>query len=291
MHLCARIQFPAFVLTPLFAFQRPDFSTDYTSSADLRLVVSDSAVSLLVSKGQHVQVVKCWQIPVPEHQFNPNEAELRGILGSERLLPRIFLYKSCAINPSLTTLVPRRLFDERSLDQYFKLLIKPGGKYVYQSAHIPSIDAYLVWALDQTQHHLISQYFEASQISHLGATMIEKLAKESPTEGYGVFANIHGQRMQCLVFDRRQLVLYNSYEFVKPADLLYYLLLVYKQFELNPANIPPQISGGILEDSEVYRLLMRYFPKIVFLKPDRNFQFTDDAKNLPAHFWFDISIV
>ncbi|HLP94982.1 MAG TPA: DUF3822 family protein [Saprospiraceae bacterium] len=278
-------------MTPLFAFQRPDFSPDYTSSADLRLVVSDSAVSLLVSKGQQVQVVKCWQMPVSEHQFNPNEAELRGILGSERLLSRHFLYKACSVNPSFTTLVPRRLFDERSLPQYFKLLIKPGGKYTYQSAHIPSIDAYLVWALELTQHHLISQYFESSQISHLGATFIEKLAKESPADGYGIFANIHGQRMQCLVFDRTQLVFYNSFEFHKPADLLYYLLLVYKQFELNPANIPPRISGGILEDSEVYRMLMRYFPEIVFLKPDRSFHFPDDAKNLPAHFWFDISIV
>jgi hypothetical protein len=93
------------------------------------------------------------------------------------------------------------------------------------------------------------------------------------------------------VFERRNLVFFNTFDFTKPADLLYYILLAYKQFDLNPLEVPLALSGTLLEDSEIYRLLLRYVRSMHFLPLPDGFQLPDAANALPAHYWFDLAAV
>ncbi|HAD12601.1 MAG TPA: hypothetical protein DCF33_09200, partial [Saprospirales bacterium] len=244
-------------MTPTFAYQSPDFSLENTSSVDLRMVAGDLCVSLLLSKGNRALYVKSWQISGTEQSNLPLVAELRTILGGELALQRSYTNKICALAVPASTLVPKRLFSSSSLEKYFKLLLSPEGQYQYDYMHLPALDAYLVWATEKQMHQLLNPYFDANQFTHLAVSLISQFSLQAQVNGFSVMANIRGQNVQILVFDRQHLVFYNAFEFSKPNDLLYYILLIYKQFDLNPSNLPLQLSGTLLEDSEIFRLILR----------------------------------
>jgi hypothetical protein len=63
---------------------------------------------------------------------------------------------------------------------------------------------------------------------------------------------------------------------------------VYDQFRLSPLDLPLQVAGNLLQDSEVYRLLSRFIQKIDFVALPNQVSLGAAANNLPPHCFFDL---
>ncbi len=261
------------------------------AASALRMVVGTNGVSLLVKNGARILALKSWQLDDKGNGFQAVESNLQKIFGSEELLDLTFESKICALSSPAFTLVPRRLYHPENLDQFFKLLLREGTQRVYDSDKLAEFDCYLVWAAEAGLYEFCSQYFAKQHIQHLGGPLLSSLHQLSPADGYAVFANIRGSKVKVAVFERRNLVLFNSFDFSNPDDLLYYILLIYKQFNLSPNAIPLSLSGTLLEDSEAFKRLHRYFLTLNFLPLPGGFQLPAEQENLPAHYWFDISMI
>lgn len=274
---------------PVFAFQSELLNLQLAVTSVLHMAVGTNGVSLLVKNGDKTLALKSWQLPGMEQGFQAIESELRTLFGSEDLLGFPFGAKSCALACQASTLVPRRLFDPAHLPQYFKLLLREAHERSYGFEKLEEFDCYLVWAAEADLVRLCGQYFLSENIGHLAAPLLRLCGQMAPAEGYAMFANLRGQTVQIAVFERKNLVLFNSFDFAKPSDLLYFILLAYKQFDLNPLEIPLTLSGTLMEDSEAFKLLFRYIRPIRFSPLPAGFQLPDEAKALPAHYWLDLS--
>ncbi len=283
--------FPAIFVMPVFSFQSELLTPQTATTSALRMVVGFNGISLLVRNEQEVLALKSWQLNRTEQDFQAVESELRTIFGSERLLDLHFKTKTCILSSADSTLVPRRLFDPENLEQYFKLLLRPKLELTYGFEKLEAFDCYLVWAVETSLGQLCKSYFSNENLIHLGGPLLQAYHHLAPVEGYGVFANLRGQKVHIAVFERRNLVFFNAFEFNKPTDLLYFILLSYKQFELNPLEIPLTLSGTLIEDSEIFRLLFRYVRPLRFPPLPDEFQLPREAKSLPAHYWFDLATV
>ncbi|MFN0036048.1 MAG: DUF3822 family protein [Saprospiraceae bacterium] len=261
------------------------------ASSALRMVVGTDGVSLL-AKGPagKILALKSWQFSAGTDQdFHTVESDLRMVFGSERLLDLPFASKTCALSCPASTLVPHRLFDPTRLGQYFKLLLRSTNERTYGFEKLEAFDCYLVWAAEPDLMRLCGQYFPIENLGHLAAPLLRAFGHLAPAEGYAVFANLRGQKVQIAVFERQNLVFFNAFDFAKPNDLLYFVLLAYKQFDLNPLEIPLTLSGTLLEDSDLFKLLCRYVRPMRFPPLPNGFQLPEEVKSLPAHYWFDIS--
>lgn len=276
---------------PIFSFQSAILTPQVAASSALRMAVGGNGVSLLVKKDTQILALKSWQLSGTDLSFQTVEPELRAIFGSERLIDLPFADKICALTCATSTLVPRRLFDSENLAQYFKLLLRPDQNRVYGFEFLEAFDCYLVWATDTGLAQLCGQYFLKSSIRHIAAPLLRTFHEWAPQEGYGVFANLRGQKVQIGVFERRNLVFFNAFDFTKPSDLLYYILLAYKQFELNPLEIPLTLSGTLIEDSDIFRLLLRYVRPMRFPPFPAELTLPEEAKSLPPHYWIDLAAI
>ena len=273
---------------PVFSFHSPLLTPQLAATSALRMVIGVNGVSLMVKNEGKILALKSWQNNSPEPDFKSVEPELRNIFGSERLLDLPYQSKTCLLACAPSTLVPRRLFEPGNLDHYFKLLLQTGTERSYGYEKIEAFDCYLVWAADQGLANLCAQYFSVKNTHHIGVSLLKNFHSLSPVDGYGVFANFRGQKVQIAVFERKNLVFFNAFDFTKPSDLLYYILLAYKQFGLNPLEIPLSLSGTLVEDSEIFRLLVRYIRPMRFPPLPTDNLLPEEAKSLPAHFWFDL---
>lgn len=274
---------------PVFSYQSELLNASIAASSALRMVVGVNGVSLWAQNRDKTLALKTWNLNGSDQGFSSVESELRSILGAERLLELPFETKICALGSAATTLVPRRLFDPENLDQYFRLLLRDNGPRNYGFEKLEAFDCYLVWAAEAGLMRLLEQYFHSRNISHIAGPLLRSFHHRAPGEGYSVFANLCGQSVQVAVFERGNLVFFNVFYFSKPSDLLYFILLVYKQFDLDPLELPLTLSGTLIQDSEIYRLLLRYFRTLHFVALPSGFHLPEEAKTMPPHFWFDLS--
>lgn len=274
---------------PVFSYQSDLLNPEMAASCALRMIVGVNGVSLIVLNREKVLALKSWSIAGSERNYQSAESELRTIFGAEPMLGLPFQVKTCYLSSAATTLVPRRLFDPQNVEKYFKMLLQEGPGRSYGFEPLELFDCYLAWAADADLFKLCGQYFPQDGIKHLAVPLLRACTRLAPADAYAVFANLRGQRVQISVFERQNLAFFNVFEFSKPSDLLYYVLLAYKQFNLNPLETPLTLSGTVLEDSEIFKLLTRYIRPMRFPPLVPGYQWPEAADILPKHYWFDLS--
>jgi len=153
---------------------------------------------------------------------------------------------------------------------------------------MPEFDCFLIYAVEESLRNICRPYFPNGRSIHLAAPLIRAFSTLHPRTDYEVMVNLRNQVAQVVVFDRQNLLFFNTFSFEHPNDLLYYLLMAYDQFRLNPLETPLTLAGNVLEDSDIYRLLYRYIRHIRFAHLPHHGQLPAAAVSLPPHCFFDL---
>lgn len=273
--------------TYIFDFTSPAFSAAASAHCSLDVIIGIEGLSLMVTgKNGAIEVLKHKDFPNPGRDFNDAEISVRTAFGAEPLLSYDFAGVRCAFFNLNATLVPRRLFATESLASYFKLLLQSPEDFEFYYDHLPELDCYLAYAVEPMMARWCGQYFPHAKWSHLATPVLKNWQRAASPTDYDVFLNVRRQAAQIAVFDRQNLLLYNAFQFSKASDLLYFTLLAYDQFRLDPGDIRLSVTGSLTEDSEGFRLLYRYVRTIRFETP--GLALPKGAGALPEHFWYDL---
>ncbi len=276
-----------------YAFDFRDSRLDAGSAARcvLNVVIGTESFSLLATeKTGEIRALQTQHFPRTGRDFRDIETYLRTAVGSEALLTFHFGAVHCAFFNLNATLVPRRLFDAQDLQAYFKLLLQP-SEYEYAYDELPALDCSVVYAVEPVVTRMCGQYFPGAANMHQATPLLKAWHHAAPAGDYAVFVNVRNQAGQVAVFDRKNLLFYNAFGFVKPNDLLYFVLLAYDQFRLSPAEVPLTIGGNLAEDTEAFRLLHRYIDTIRFAALPDSVVLPEETDHLPAHYWHDLFAV
>ncbi len=269
----------------VFYFQDENLDAEKARSGTLKLIVGTDGISMLAQDAQGAVLgLEAIQISDKKYVEHHVASEIRESLSGNKLLNYSFGSVRSAISVPLATLVPQRLFSAQDCATYFKLLNPVAPDTVFGHDETSEPGCHLVWGAAPLFKDFIAKY----QPCHIGAALIAGFQEQASQEGHSLFVNLRGNQAQIAVFDLRSLVFYNAFEFLKPSDLLYFVLLAYDQFKLSPEHIPLRISGALLKDGEHYKMLCRYIQHIRFLKPNTMPALPNGQDALPPHFWFDL---
>jgi Protein of unknown function (DUF3822) len=269
----------------VFYFRDENLDAEKARSGTLKLIVGTDGISMLAQDVEGA-VLGLEAIHIAEKKYDEQhvESEIRELFSTNKLLAQSYGSVRAAISVPLATLVPHRLFSDQNCSTYFKLLNPVASDTVFGHEEIRDSGCHLVWGAAPFFRDFIEQY----RPCHIGTALISGFQEQASQEGCSLFMNLRGNQAQIAVFDLRSLVFYNSFEFMKPSDLLYFVLLVYDQFKLNPEHTPLKISGALLTDGEHYKMLYRYIQHIRFLKPNTSPNLPNGEGAMPPHFWFDL---
>ncbi len=265
------------------------FSIAEYGRCELTLLISPDGLAWLVADERRTALAqKSWEFFNPNQQLADAEIGLRRVFSSDEKLGLKYGSVRVALMNRYATLVPNRLFNSSELPGYFQLLLQHDVPFSYFFDDLPEMDAKLIFAVETPVLRLFDQYFPEKKIQHGGSALLRHWHKLARRSDFEVFVNVKNQQGQVAVFDRKNLQFFNSFTFTKAADFLYFVLLAFEQFRLNPTEIPLTISGELLEDSEIFRLLYRYIRHLRFVPPTQNYQLPGAMEALPGHFNFDL---
>ncbi len=122
-------------------------------------------------------------------------------------------------------LVPEALYQPENNDLWLnfgKQTIAPTQTIALQ--HIPAQACYLIWEKDTAEKHIIS-------------ALLETEAQDT------IRALVHENQLAIVLLLQGKLHLANIYAVETPADILYHLLNIYTQWQLNPNLLPTYLIG------------------------------------------------
>lgn len=263
-------------------------NADYAPECALHVLLGTESLSLMATHSDgELLALDTWEYSNAHKPFEQVEQEARQIFQETPIFKLPFKTKYVALFHPNTTLVPRRLFQHAALPGYFKLMLK-STDLVFGYDELPEFDAYLVYATEKSQGALFSRFFPEAKIRHLAVPMLRYFRSLAGLESHIIFVNLRHQVAQILVFERQNLLLYNTFQFTTATDLLYYVLLAYDQFRLSPKEIPLTLSGNIIKESELYQNLYRFIREIRFATPPVEYKFPADMAPLPGHYPLDL---
>ena len=243
---------------------------------------SESLSAIVVDSTDKLIALESWEYQHLTKSFEQAEREVRGILKQEAIFQLPFGQKFVALSHPYITLIPRRLFQHGKLPDYFQLVIKP-GEYQYTYEELPEFDAYLVCATEKGQARLFTEFFPDARLRHLAAPVLRYIRNMAAVSEHTVFVNLRAKVAQIVVLERQNLLFFNTYNFSTPSDLLYYVLLAYDQFRLNPMQTPLTLAGNILKDSELFSMLYRFVREVRFATPPTRIHLPSKVETLPVH--------
>lgn len=258
----------------------PAFSSRDTANYKLSILPGVDSLVYMVYNNQF-ELLLLDRLPVTtDEQQRPN---YRAALAGEKLLQHPFAQVRIALPHPVHTLVPERLFsgDENDLLPYVKnLTILPIGTEL-STDRLDRIGATMVYGFDFSTSAQFLETFPNAQFYHLGTALLHATANlQEGAKGHRTFLYIHNRRIHVMVYRSEELMFHNAFEFADGKDFVYYAMLAYHQFELNPEHVPCILGGDLVEQSELYKLLYRYVRHLSFAPAPLKLRTSEPAKKL-----------
>ncbi len=268
----------------------PNLRADGSERLELSLLIGSGAFSFFIHDDRNrVRALKSWLIGDDEEgSLQGRRLSLSRIVATQPLLGGRFVRSTVGIANEWVSLVPDRVFDEKNLPAYFKLLMESGEGHNFFAEKLAGQPVRLVWAVEKDMVFFCQNNFPGSLMRHVASGLLESWRALASPHGPEVFANVRGKSLQMAVFDRAELLLFNTFPYQTSADFLYYVMLAFEQFRLDPENTPLLLCGELVPDSEIWRTLYRFIRDVRFLpRPARLVQ-PNELLELPGHLHVDL---
>ncbi|MDO5510841.1 MAG: DUF3822 family protein [Weeksellaceae bacterium] len=209
-------------------------------------------LSILIDKGGFSFVV--WKNCVAHHQaYIPIGAADHDNVFKDIYLQQEYNLVNCAILSPQFALVPKEYFThEIPLEDWLTFNSQVFEGDVVLHYEIPEQDIFWVYAIDASQKKLFDNKFANTKWHHSGSIFLESLSVDSQEKV--LFANIHKNVLEIAVYKEGRLHFYNQFVYRSSNDLMYFILNVYAQLELD-TNQDPLYYFGKVQDENLQRLL------------------------------------
>jgi hypothetical protein len=184
------------------------------------------------------------------------------------------------------TLIPEALFLESEKESYFNFLHeREAGEAVFTD-RLGHLGIYTVYSIPGHWRKEIDKVFPKATLRHISSVLIGNIwMNVKNMAGRKVFLNLREGQFDLLVFEGKELKYCNTFHFLTPEDVGYYVIFVFEQLNLNPEEISLALLGNVDKFSPVFGLLFRYIRNIEFLSRNEGLNYSYLFNDVPGHFY------
>jgi len=185
------------------------------------------------------------------------------------------------------TLVPKALFNEDLLTDYLKYNTKILKTDFIAYDELNTNDIVSVYIPYTNVNNYVFDHFGSFTYKHQSTVLIENLEKMVKHDSEAsVFIHFNTDSIDVIVFKSGKLELYNSFEVFTKEDVIYYILFIFEQLQLNPETIKVNLIGEIKIDDDNYQIIYKYIRFVSIYNPEYSFNY--EAKPLHLQQYYTI---
>ena len=189
-------------------------------------------------------------------------------------------------------LVPHALYAKESAAHFFSLNSASNSTYERLYAHLhKQYEMVNVFAADHKLITWIKKLYPSKPvtITHQSSVLIEsgRLIHKNHT-GKAMLFLIDKKVLHILVTERNRIYYYNQFAIQESNELIKYVLLVFKELELNTHTSPVTLYGNIPGNSAYITQLRQYIHHVKIGKRPGLLQYPYPFDDLPVHHYLDL---
>jgi hypothetical protein len=190
------------------------------------------------------------------------------------------------------TLIPQSIFAPEAIYDYLSVNceIRTKSEDVKYYKHI-STDAVNVFAADKKMLEWIEQTYPSGkvQLVHQGSALIEGILKyDDHSHEKMMFCYMDQGILHVVVTLKKEILYYNQFAVRESQDYLKYIMLVFKELELQQKTTKVIAWGMIKQNSPHVELLRKYIRNISFGHRPSYLKTSFEFDEIPEHQYFDL---
>ncbi|RMG84365.1 MAG: DUF3822 family protein [Bacteroidetes bacterium] len=259
-----------------------DFNKKSTSAYELSILFGmDSFLYSVTDDKNRILLLRDFSVAGADAQL--------AALDEDPLLPLLFRKAKVAFQSPAHCLVPDRLFHDAHKATYLTGVAGEVPPETVQSCPVPVVPAHLVFQPEPALFQKVKSLIPTAHFYHMGCPLILSAHKMGGfSKDQVLFVNIRDRFIQIVLFEKRNLLLFNQNRFETSRDALYHLLLVFSQFKLSTEETPVWVSGQIMENSELYTLFYRYIKNLQLVPAPDFVQLGKRFGKTSPHLYYDL---
>jgi hypothetical protein len=188
-----------------------------------------------------------------------------------------------------TTLVPNLIYQDAAAASYLENSFRIPKQHYLLTDNLPSFQCQNVFLAPIEVYNFFQNKFANAQFYHAGTILLLAWQQKAVQfQEAAIFINVIGREFQIAAFQQEKLLLFNTFQFKSAKDFIYYTLLIFDQLKLPTETSKLFLTGEVMRESEIYKILYRYIREIDFLSRPTAFQFNEQFDDQPTHFNFDL---
>lgn len=214
-----------------------------------------------------------------------NEAAFKKILKDNSLLN--FDRVSCIHFKRPATFVPTSIYDSSKKENYLKQNVSLEAKLEISEDHTINKKIKILHQVCPTEQELFIKLYSNITFTHYTKVLYDYLSSEIRSDsGIVMYLHLQDNFFDVMVFDTKQLVIYNSYPYKNEGDFLYFSLAIVEELSLSPDQFSIVFLGKYKRYERYYNALQNYKQKLEFNCEAEEIVF--EGKNQPAPFFINI---
>lgn len=255
------------------------------SSSNLILEIGNSHIAAVVARPYEKAVAGFELFTFGEREAADFETLFRNVSLNSALLQKTYSATQIYFNNEYSLPVPVSVFDKEIAVDYMNLMFGEDAGYTAKYDYVAiSSDIVNVYRIPDDCLAVLHRTFPKITFQHSYSNIIKSVttaASSYSTEF--IAAQFYNTHFIVAVMKNKQLVLIRSFAYENPEDVLYHLLNICNQFELE-SNLTVQISGMVHPDFHLYRELIRYFKRVEVKNADTS-RLLIDVNEYPLHYF------
>lgn len=254
-----------------------DYSKLYASHLSIQL--SLDGFSFCIIDKQEFRVIETQSFQFADNSPTPQKhlKNVSQLFENHEVLQQQFDSVNITHVNSLSTLVPRPLFDPKQLKNYIKYNSKvyKNDYIVYDPIH--NHDIYNVYIPFVNINNFFLEQFGAFEYKHFSTVFIENLLNiYKYSEHPHMFVNVSNKHFEIVSIANSKLLFYNSFEYHSKEDFIYYILFTAEQLKFNPDKFDLVFSGLIDMDDDLYKIAYKYVRNIGLIEIRSKYSFPSE---------------
>ncbi|HOZ75101.1 MAG TPA: DUF3822 family protein [Flavobacterium sp.] len=164
---------------------------------------------------------------------------------------------------NLATFVPAALFDEDCLGNYLQFNNKVFETDSFAFDTLASYQMNTVYIPYADINNFFVDTFGNFVYKHAHTALVSKLLELSKNvDEKKMFVHMAAGHFEIVMVQNQHLLLFNSFDYKTPEDLIYYLLFTAEQLNLNPETFRLEFLGDISQDDAFFAIAYKYIRNV-----------------------------
>ncbi len=166
----------------------------------------------------------------------------------------------------LSTFVPDPFFDENYLGSYMQYNVKVFETDTFDFDTLTIAPIHNVYVPYANINNIFIDHFGTFTFKHVSTVLVSRLLERSRNiDEKKMFVHLATNHFEIVVVQNQHLLLYNTFEYKSPEDLIYYLLFAAEQLNMNPESFKLEFLGNIDEEDDYFKIAYKYIRNVSFL--------------------------